>query len=469
MILEILTFMTTNILLLLLFTLAITTLYYAIPSRKRWFVLVLFNFIFYIGIGILPTLLLFSSSYISYLCGIFLERYRQHTTRARCFLFTGITYAILLLVFFKYFNFFAGELLPVTLTIPLGISYYLFKTISYITDVYKGQEAERHFGYYCLYISFYPQIMSGPIQRSNEFLPQLKNGLRWQSPLIVQGLQLILLGLFKKIVIANRIAIYTDTIWTQPNSYPALALLLSAVLFSFQIYCDFSGYSDLAIGMGNLFGIKCSPNFLFPYFSQNSNEFWNRWHISLSSWLKDYVYIPLGGSRKNSLLTKRNLLLTFLISGIWHGTGWTFLIWGLLHGIWVMCSTNRTRTGIHGICSTILTFIFVSFTWIFFSAPNLSSAITYFTHMITNLSFSLTELQNTILPFTNDNTCVSYALCVFLFIFLLLLYEYTQYHKSKVHGTKSLPQLHYIWCSTFFILIVLFGVFGESNFIYAQF
>ena len=264
---------------------------------------------------------------------------------------------------------------------PVGISFYTFQTLSYVVDVYRGDVvAEKHFGYYATFISFFPQLVAGPIERTSNLLPQIKAKHEFNYDQATYGLKLMAWGFFKKMVIADGLSNYVSTIYDMPFNYSGFSLLLATLFFTIQIYCDFSGYSDIAIGSAKLFGIDLMTNFKSPYFSQSIKEFWSRWHISLSTWFKDYIYIPLGGNRVSKPRHFFNLVITFLASGLWHGANWTFVIWGGIHGIaqgienLIIPKSKAKSKGIVWFIRVVFVFIFVSFAWVFFVSNSLSDA-----------------------------------------------------------------------------------------------
>ncbi|GHV80557.1 alginate O-acetyltransferase [Spirochaetia bacterium] len=297
------------------------------------------------------------------------------------------------LFFFKYYNFFAGTVNPLLGTIgtgaglpglnvllPVGISFYTFQALGYSIDVYRGTvAAERNFVSYALFVTFFPQLVAGPIERTGNLLPQFKADHVFDYDRVTSGLKLAAWGMFKKVVIADRLAVYVNGVYGDPAVYPAAALVLATFFFTFQIYCDFSGYSDLAIGTARVLGFNLMTNFRKPYFSKSISEFWRRWHISLSTWLKDYIYIPLGGNRKGAFRQKLNLLITFLLSGLWHGAAWHFVIWGLLHGVYQVIERSIPER-INAVFKKVpvvqvcVTFLLVCFAWIFFRANTMGDA-----------------------------------------------------------------------------------------------
>lgn len=444
--------------------------YYMIPLRFRWVLLLGASVVFYASADWKMLALIGGSIAVSYYAGLKIGQAENENQKkgwmAGC---TILLVAILML--FKYFGFFAeaiGQMLGASsgvfkLAMPLGISYYTFKIISYLADVYKGKiDAEKHFGYYALYVSFFPQILCGPIERANHFIPQLKYGCKFENKLAAEGLERIIIGLFKKLVIADRLALYVGTIFDAPTAYPGLASIMAAFFYSVQIYCDFSGYSDMAIGMAQMLGIRTRENFNYPYFSRSIKEFWARWHISLSSWLRDYIYIPLGGNRKGKLRKNLNTLAVFLVSGIWHGSSLNFVFWGGLHGLWNMISTPKKEDAPiwRRILQVLITFCGVTFTWIFFRAKDLATAFSMLKHMILGFGLSIDQITASLLPFTGDNTCAAH----FLIICLLILFQAVfEWRRTRGKGTS------YAWLAAMLAITLLFGKFGSSSFLYGQF
>ena len=322
---------------------------------------------------------------------------------------------------FKYYNFFAEsfadimgnfglQVNPFTLKVilPVGISFYTFHGLSYVIDIFKNRiKAEHDFIDYAVFVSFFPLLVAGPIERATHLLPQIKKERNFDYQKAVNGLKQILWGLFKKIVIADQCAQYTNTIFDDYSNHSGSTLLLGAIFFSFQIYGDFSGYSDIALGTARLFGIELLRNFAFPYFSRDIAEFWRRWHISLSSWFRDYLYFPLGGSRGGTWMKIRNTFLIFLVSGFWHGANWTFIVWGLLNAIYIMPSiifnTNRNHINvvakgnylpsIREFFMMLSTFFLTVFAWIFFRSASLSDAFSFIKGIFSSSLFSIPSIH----------------------------------------------------------------------------
>jgi len=356
-------------------------IYWAVPNKYRMPVLLLVSYGFYMTFSPGYVLLLLSVSFLTYLTGL-------HCNKP--WLITSVIIQTGLLAFFKYAGFLPG--ISESLVIPVGISFYIFKAVSYMADVYKGKTVpEKKAIPLFLYLAFFPDIVSGPINRADLLIPQLKEEKHFEYDRAVYGMRLILLGLFKKLLIADTLARYVNQVFALPGAYMGISYGIAAVFYTIEIYCDFSGYSDMAVGIARLFGITSMENFKSPYFAANIKEFWDRWHISLSTWLRDYVYIPLGGSRKGNVKTYLNLMTTFLVSGIWHGASLTFLVWGALHGMYQMiyrfykkhCNWRMPK-----IAGVIITFASVCLAWIFFRADNLQDAF----YMIRYMGYNLDPL-----------------------------------------------------------------------------
>ncbi len=385
----------------LIFFPVVAAIYFILPFRYRWIWLLGASYYFYMSWRPEYALLLIISTLVDYVAGraIFASR---NQARRRVFLMMSLAANFGLLFVFKYFNFFNGALrdlcawlhLPyavpgVDVLLPVGISFYTFQTLSYTFEVYLGRkEAETHLGIFALYVVYFPQLVAGPIERPQRLLPQLKQDRVFDYDRVTRGLRLMLWGMFKKVVIADRLAIVVNQVYGQPADYGGLALVAGTVFFAFQIYCDFSGYSDIAIGAARVMGVHLMKNFDRPYLAQSIREFWGRWHISLSTWFRDYVYIPLGGNRRGFKQWQWNILLTFVLSGLWHGANWTFIVWGGLHGFYYLVSswTAGFRARVIRACrlerfpgllrglSVVTTFTLVCLSWIFFRADTLGDA-----------------------------------------------------------------------------------------------
>jgi D-alanyl-lipoteichoic acid acyltransferase DltB (MBOAT superfamily) len=429
---------------------------------------------------------------VDYFAGIFLEESKGK--KREFYLIASLIANIGVLAVFKYFNFLSdnlsvflnslgyhNEIPHLGILLPIGLSFHTFQAMSYTIEVYRGnQKAERHFGIYSLYVMFYPQLVAGPIERPQNLLHQFREKYNFDYYRVTSGLKLMAWGLFKKAVIADRLAILVDNVYNSPQNYNSLSLTIATVFFAFQIYCDFSGYSDMAIGAARVMGFKLMKNFDKPYFSGSVHEFWKRWHISLSSWFKDYLYISLGGNRVTIPRWYLNLFIVFIISGLWHGANWTFIVWGALHGLYLIFAilTGPVRQKINkflyldrvSVLPVLTTFILVTFAWIFFRANSLESAfliskkiITGFPDILNNLIHIGTSIQYMGLG-TNE-----LILAIFLIVFLLI----SQLVDSKINISKNIVQMpFYVRWSAYYMLtfaILFLGVFENRQFIYFQF
>ena len=367
-------------------------LYWCLPHRYRWVLLLVASYYFYMSWNPQYVVLILGTTIVSYISAIMLE-WADSVKRKKIILTAASMICLGVLFVFKYFNFISesvaylcGQLAiplhPVTLQVllPVGISFYTFQTLSYVIDVYKGKvKAERHFGQYATFISFFPQLVAGPIERTQNLLPQIKSVKTFYYDEAVYGLRLMAWGFFKKLVVADNAAIIVDLVYGSLDKCTGFDLLVAVFLFTIQIYCDFSGYSDIAIGSARLLGIKLMTNFKSPYWSGSLKEFWGRWHISLSTWFRDYLYIPLGGSRCSALRHNINIMITFLVSGLWHGANWTFVFWGGIHGVAQVIENllgfnKNERYGLRKILSVLLIFVICNIAWVFFRARTISDA-----------------------------------------------------------------------------------------------
>jgi D-alanyl-lipoteichoic acid acyltransferase DltB (MBOAT superfamily) len=385
-----------NFLRFLTFLTVVSAVYYALPQRARWLLLLTASYAFYMSLRPEYAIWLVSITLLDYYCGLRMGRPGGPRERLP-WLIASICGNLGFLIFFRYAGFFNEnaralchllglpyDLPTLKLLVPLGISFHTLQSIGYAVDVYRRtREPETHLGYFALYVSFYPQLLAGPIERSTTLLPQFRCEHTFDYNRAVGGLRLILWGLFKKLIIADRLAVYVDAVYGNPGRYGGVPVVLATYFFAFQIYCDFSGYSDIAVGAAKVLGYDLMVNFRSPYSARSIREFWHRWHISLSSWFRDYVYVPLGGSRSSTPRWCGNVILVFLLSGLWHGAQWTFLVWGLLHAAYYLGSEALARVGGRGreaesspsVWSGLVTFHLVCFAWIFFRAPGLTDAV----------------------------------------------------------------------------------------------
>ena len=400
------------------FLTAVFILYHIVPARLRWIFLLAASYVFYMNLHVAYGLLLLFTTALTYFLALGLEKAPDRAGKKRCLL-GGVLPLVGILLVFKLgapvidrLNALAeaGRLsmhpLTVKILLPAGVSFYFFQSMGYLIDVYRGKsKAERHFGYYALFVSFFPQLLAGPIGRADSLLPQLKKERSFDYENVTYGLKLMAWGYFKKLVIADVFATVVDKVYNNPYSYVGLVFIITTVMFAIEIYCDFSGYSDIAIGCARLFGVELASNFRNPYLSFSIREFWSRWHISLSTWFRDYVYIPLGGSRAGRFRHCLNLFLTFLVSGFWHGSSLTFLFWGGIHGVLQILETfiyPKTRGGVSVIrkkhwWQLPLTFIVLCFTWIFFRANTIQDAFWIISRLFWDIGRPLNYLKNAVI------------------------------------------------------------------------
>ncbi len=460
-------------------------LYWILPHKYRWAALLAANVFFYASWDARYLAVILFTMLISYFSALFMEKAKD--TQKRKLLFAaGIVVTLFLLFLFKYANFalysvekvlrlFAVPMQETTLKLlmPLGISFYTFQMVGYLADVYKGKiPAERHFGKYAIFVSFFPNISSGPIERAGNILPQIKKEKQFDYDTAVYGVRLILLGLLKKLVFADSMSKYVDVVFDNVAGHSGLSLILATLLFTFQIYCDFSGYSDMAIGVAKLLGFDLMTNFKYPYWSSSVKEFWSRWHISLSMWFRDYVYIPLGGNRVSKARKNLNLIVTFLASGLWHGASWTFVLWGGIHGFCqvientvkeffnkrkaaALCAgrTERQQSRIvlwfcH-VGSIVLTFCVVSFAWMFFRANSISDVIYILRNMFPVGTFTEAMGQMTMSRLSVAKTGAS--------IVFLMVYDYfsMKYDLLKELSRLKLPLRWALYLAIAVLVIVL--------------
>jgi alginate O-acetyltransferase complex protein AlgI len=404
---------------------------------------------------------------VDYLAALAIEN-SVSIKRRKLFLTLSIFANIGVLIFFKYINFIninisfllgvfnINQNIPMLdIVLPIGLSFHTFQALSYTIEVYRGnQKAEKHLGYYSLYVLFYPQLVAGPIERPQNVIHQFHEEKKFDSNNAIIGTQLIFYGLFKKIVIADRLSIYVNEIYKSPNEHYSLSILIAIIFFSIQIYCDFSGYSDIAKGTAKFLGYDLMLNFNLPYFSKSITEFWSRWHISLSTWFRDYIYIPLGGNRVLNAIYFRNILVVFGLSGLWHGANWTFIIWGLSHSLLIfteyICKENRYFKMIFN--NQFATFLIISLTWVFFRSENINQIVNIFNNLfLFSFEYNLNELCAGKGPL---NLMIS-----IFFIFVLFIIEKYRLNQN----------FNYLTTTVFILLILFFGSYGNNEFIYFQF
>ena len=454
-------------------------LYYAIPvkySKMRNMFLLLVSYLLYLQWKPVYALILLGVTATTFFYASALTK-SKHPKRVLMF---GVLLSLFPLAFFKYYNFINDSISDIlsaiglnfhlqglNWAIPLGISFYTFQALSYLCDVYyKRQEVEKDFLTYALFVSFFPSIVSGPINKASLIIPQLRN-IRpyFDYDKAVAGLKMLLWGMFMKVVVADRVALYVDKVLPEYMHYTGITCFVASILYTIQIYADFAGYSLMAIGVGKVLGFELTENFRRPYFSVSVTDFWHRWHISLSTWLKDYVYIPMGGSRCSKLRNYWNIFVTFLVSGIWHGANWTFIVWGCMHGVCQIIEKilgqQKCEYGRLGkVVKIFITFIIVNFAWIFFRMPTLTDACGVIARIF---DFSL---PMNIFFDSNVN-----MLLIIMGPTILFIKDYfDEYHSNRLVLFNN--QSSFIRWSAYivvFVMIMLTGVFGADQFIYVSF
>ncbi len=469
----------------LAFFIIVTSLYFLLPYKQRWILLLTASCYFYMAFIPIYILILGFTIIIDYFAGLYIEK--SVGKRKKTFLVFSLIANIGVLAIFKYYNFISENLnfllhgfgmdkpIPyLNILLPIGLSFHTFQAMSYTIEVYRGnQKAERHFGIYSLYVMFYPQLVAGPIERPQNLLHQFREKFDFDYNRVTDGLRLMAWGIFKKVVIADRLAIPVGFVYAQPQSYNSFSLIIATVFFAFQIFCDFSAYSDIAIGAARVMGFKLMKNFDKPYHSQSVSEFWKRWHISLSSWFRDYLYISLGGNRVTIPRWLLNLFIVFLVSGLWHGANWTFIIWGALHGFYlvfgIVTKKLREKTGLDKIplLSSLVTFTLVCFAWIFFRADNIKVAWYIATHIITGLPYLILQHHHIIeyIGISKDELILCFA--------TILLLECVHILQSRVNIVAyfKAKSIYFRWAVylSLLVAIIFFGVFENRQFIYFQF
>jgi len=486
-----------NTLQFVVFFIVVTTAYFSLNWRGRWLLLLLASCYFYMVFKPVFILILFATIVIDYFAGIWLERVEDKRQK-KALLVLSLISNIGILAFFKYYDFLGDNLNELSqalfsrnvipdlqrllpgpvaewfltgggqLLLPIGLSFHTFQAMSYTIEVYRGhQKAERHFGVYALYVMFYPQLVAGPIERPQNMLHQFHSYFEYDFEKVKSGLMQMAFGMFKKVVIADRLSLVVDPAYADPEGYNGISLLIATIFYSFQIYCDFSGYSDIAIGAARVMGFKLMTNFRSPYEAANIAEFWSRWHISLSTWFKDYLYIPLGGNRKGEFRRLINLFIVFLVSGLWHGASWNFVIWGALHGMYRVVG-EWYRKGLQKadlffpenrwirFYNVLITYLLVTLAWVFFRNSS---------NPVENAFLILQK----IVTFAGDGgimTPLNTAEMWFSVLLILVLL-------AKEHWLPEIPTTNTTRFYIVFVLLafvtLLFGVFNSNQFIYFQF
>ncbi len=492
-----------------IFLFIVLIIYIILPKNTKYIWLLLSSYYFYFLWNPYYLYIIMATTLITYIGGRMIEGNwlpSINDKRKKCITVTCVVLSLGILCFFKYINFLLSNvnallqflnrhsnyslLGGLNILLPVGISFYTFRVISYVCDVYRGKiKAERNIASYALYVSFFPQLISGPIEKPKNFLDQIDDMRQkrlWSIRSIEHGVYLVLWGLFLKMVIADRLCIFVDAVFNNYEAYGSTMLILAAIGFSIQIYCDFSGYTYIAIGIGKMMGLKLAENFNTPYFARSIKDFWGRWHISLSSWLRDYIYIPLGGNRCSLLRNCTNIIITFLISGLWHGAGWHYILWGFLHGLFQVIGKLirpirkkvytyfkvKDETFGYKFIQMIITFLLVTFAWIFFRANNLRDAFGMIIRIGKNddfarvLSGGLYEVDFS----AKQIIILVISLCVLLCVSII------QKHKGMEIDTFLLNQTFLFRLPILLLLfftIIIYGEYGATfdaqQFVYSQF
>ncbi len=489
--------MTFNSLDFLIFYPIVLLLHFLLPHKYRWMMLLAASLLFYMWWSAPLFFLILFTTVVSWICSLVIEKTDDPKKKKLCLTLTLIT-SLGVLFFFKYYNFLAGTAMSIgalfgaefdatlQLILPVGISFYTFQTLSYAIDVYRGDiKTEHHFGYYFLFVTFFPQLVAGPIERPDNLLPQLYKERKWNWDDAMAGGKRMLAGFFKKIVVADLLATYVNAVYNSPETSTGLGIVVASAMFAVQIYCDFSGYTDIAIGCARMMGIHLMQNFNRPYSAKTIKEFWSRWHISLSTWFRDYLYIPLGGNRCAPARRWLNVMIVFLVSGLWHGAAWTFVIWGFLHGAYQviggltlkkrqeLCEKmhiNRESVGFR-IYQQAITCVLVTFAWIFFRANSTGDLITLLSHLFTSWSTPVgTVFADMGMNWTGALTSIL-SVTSMVFLDRLVVHE----EQPQANGTYASDRAVYrgralvmLWIVLVAWMVLLAGN-GASSFIYFQF
>ncbi len=476
----------------LIFYPIVALLYFLLPKKAKWPMLLIASYYFYAFYQANLLFLIVGTTFISWLASNIISRTESKAVR-KIWLAVTLVVCLGVLFFYKYFDFLAGSVVSIinllggeappvvlNLILPVGISFYTFQTLSYVIDVYRGEiETEKNFFFYALFVSFFPQLVAGPIERPQNLVPQLKKPKSFNVADAIKGSKHMLVGFFKKICVADVISVYVNSIYNNPEDANALGVIIATALFAVQIYCDFSGYTDIAIGCARIMGIKLMKNFDHPYTSTTIKEFWARWHISLSSWFKDYLYIPLGGNRCSKPRHLFNLMVVFTVSGLWHGANWTYVIWGALHGVYQIIGnlTIKPRNALVAKAGfdtkhpaviwvrRVITFVLVCFAWLFFRANNPSDAFYLVGKLFTGWgnvgeTFELMGL-----------TPVAILMSIFSILTLVIIDKMLAYDDGP-DGSSVLTSrgsfVYYVWI-VLLCWTLLLSKNMESSFIYFQF
>lgn len=474
----------------------VTILFFMFPHKYRWLLLLLASCFFYMFFKPIYILILILTIVIDYYAGIWIDNAKEKRKK-KLLLMLSLFANIGVLVVFKYYNFLVeninivlhtlhttGQIPLLNIILPIGLSFHTFQAMSYTIEIYRGnQKPEKHFGIYALYVMFYPQLVAGPIERPQNVLHQFHEKKHFNYENFKSGLILMAWGFFKKCVIADRLALFVNDVYGNTQLYSGIPIIVSTAFFALQIFCDFSGYSDIAIGSARCMGYNLMKNFDRPYLSTSISEFWRRWHISLSTWFRDYVYIPLGGNRVGKYRWYLNLLIVFTVSGIWHGANWTFIIWGALHGFYLIFenilyekvpSIQNPKSGIAIFSKRIIVFILACLAWVFFRAQNAKDAFYLIKNSLIGIPSQIKEIisnhLNARLHLLYINQASTTFIAAIFFVIIMTIIHYRQ--KTKTFDEWLLSQKQPFRWAMYYMLVlsfICFGVFNRSEFIYFQF
>ena len=478
----------------LIFYPIVLLLYFILPKKLKWPMLLIASYYFYMCYQAELVFLIFGTTLISGVASNIIERSTRASVR-KFWLAMTLIVCLGVLFFYKYFNFLSGSVVGIiayfggtpspimlNLMLPVGVSFYTFQTLSYVIDVYRGDiKTEKNFFFYALFVSFFPQLVAGPIERPGNLIPQLKEPKPWNRADAIKGAKHMIVGFFKKVCVADLLSLYVNEIYNDAGNATAYGVIIATALFAVQIYCDFSGYTDIAIGCARIMGIRLMKNFDHPYTATTIKEFWGRWHISLSSWFKDYLYFPLGGSRCKKPRHLFNLFVVFLVSGLWHGAAWTYVIWGAIHGIYQIIGnlTLKTRNralrlvGLSEkslpvvIFRRVAVFALVCFAWLFFRANSMSDAVSLLRALFcdgwgVSLSDALAAMN---LDITAILMCILSILTLIMIDFML---KYEDGEDGSYILVKNGSFIYFIWI-IMFAWAILLSQNVASTFIYFQF
>ena len=481
----------------LVFFIIVTPVYFLLPHKYRWVWLLAASCYFYMAFVPVYILILGGTIVIDYFAGIWISK--SEGRKRKLFLVLSLITNIGVLAFFKYFNFLnenlgfllhgAGYQNPIpflSIILPIGLSFHTFQAMSYTIEVYRGnQQIERHFGIYALYVMFYPQLVAGPIERPQNMLHQFHEKHEFDYERLKSGIALMMWGLFKKMVIADRLGLFVNQVYDSPHGYQGISLIVATFFFAFQIYCDFSGYSDIALGAARTMGFKLMLNFNYPFISTTIGEYWRRWHISLSTWFNDYIFTPITVAKRDwaQYAIYYALLVTFFISGLWHGAAWTFVIWGCLHGIAIIFEivfrkqrkklSKAIPSYIYFPLSRIIVFCYLCFAWIFFRANTVSDAFYVISHFFVNIGtqfsqiLSNNETRNALLYLGQGQGVFILSIVLIIFLEIIQKILRTTNIADWVYQRPKLIRYCFYYIMIFSILAL--GIYSKARFIYFQF